>query len=445
MARLLPILVFVIFNSLLLLSSGSQPASLKPNKLVLPVLKDKATQLFTTNIHKRTPPLQFPFVVHLNGKFLWVTCDRKYLSSTYQAPICHSTQCARATSISTSTKAPASNCFTCSSRARPGCHNNTCGLMTVNPITHQASMGELAQDVLSIQSSKGSNPSRFVSVPRFLFSCASSSLLNRGLPRNVQGVVGLGHAPISLPTQLASHFGFAPKFALCLPSSTSSYGAIFFGDGPYYMRPGNTDVSRPLSFTPLTISPRGKYHISVTQIRINNNPVPVDSALLTMNKQGRGGTKISTTKPFTVLEHSIFQSVATYFANELYSKYKVPQVKAVAPFGLCFDSRKLSSTRLGLGVPNIDLVLKNNQNVKWTIPGANSMVQAGPGVACLAFIDGGVRHRASMVIGAHQLQDNLLQFDLAMSMFGFSSSLLLRGTSCSNFNFTATSTTPLME
>ncbi|KAK0576273.1 hypothetical protein LWI29_014779 [Acer saccharum] len=73
------------------------------------------------------------------------------------------------------------------------------------------------------------------------------------------------------------------------------------------------------------------------------------------------------------------------------------------------------------------------------------MVQAGPGVTCLAFVDGGInKHRASMIIGAHQLQDNLLQFDLARSMLGFSSSLLLRGTSCSNFNFTAT-TTPYME
>ncbi len=440
MARLLPILVFLFFNSLIVLSSQSKPppASFKPNKLVLPAYKDKATNLFTTNIHKRTPSLQFPFVLNLNGKFLWVTCDRKYLSSTYQAPYCHSTQCAKASTT------PSASCFSCSSHDRPGCHNNTCGLMTQNPVTHQNSMGELAQDVLSIQSTKGSNPGSFVSVPGFLFACASSSLLSKGLPRNVQGVAGLGHAPISLPTQLASHFGFTPKFALCLPSSTSNNGAVFFGDGPYYMCPGNTDISRSLTYTPLTISPRGKYHVSVTQIRINNKVVPVNTALLTLNRQGRGGTKISTIKPYTILEHSIFQSVTTYFANEL-SNYKVPRVKAVAPFGLCFDSRKLSNTRLGPKVPNIDLVLNNNQNVKWTIPGANSMVQAGPGVTCLAFVDGGVnKHRASMIIGAHQLQDNLLQFDLARSMLGFSSSLLLRGTSCSNFNFTAT-TTPYME
>ncbi|KAL9447390.1 hypothetical protein AB3S75_014956 [Citrus x aurantiifolia] len=66
------------------------------------------------------------------------------------------------------------------------------------------------------------------------------------------------------------------------------------------------------------------------------------------------------------------------------------------------------------------------------------MVEARSGVTCLTFVDGGVRPRASIIIGSHQLQDNLVQFDLAGSRLGFSSSLLFRRTSCSNFNFTAT-------
>ncbi|GAY44670.1 hypothetical protein WN943_007332 [Citrus x changshan-huyou] len=66
------------------------------------------------------------------------------------------------------------------------------------------------------------------------------------------------------------------------------------------------------------------------------------------------------------------------------------------------------------------------------------MVQARSGVTCSAFVDGGVRPKASIIIGSHQLQDNLVQFDLAGSRLGFSSTLLFRRTSCSNFNFTAT-------
>ena len=66
---------------------------------------------------------------------------------------------------------------------------------------------ELAQDELFIQSTQGSNPGPIARVPQFLFTCAPSFLLQKGLPKNVRGVIGLGHAPISVPTQLASHFG----------------------------------------------------------------------------------------------------------------------------------------------------------------------------------------------------------------------------------------------
>ncbi|XVF31303.1 hypothetical protein REPUB_Repub16aG0134300 [Reevesia pubescens] len=414
------LLIFLSISSFALLSE-SQPIS-KPNKFVLPVHQDNKTNLYVANIYKRTPLLQVPFVVDLNGRLLWVTCEQSYLSSTYRAPRCHSTQCARASSH---------YCHTCSSKARPGCHNNTCGLMSVNPVTGLTAMSELAQDVLSIQSTQGSNLGPLVRVPQFLFTCAPSLLLQRGLPGNVQGVVGLGHYPISLPTQLASHFGFAgfaPTFALCLAPN----GVIFFGDSPYYMLP-DVDISRPLSYTPLIISPQGEYYIEVRSIKINNKDVPINKTLLSIDRRGVGGTKLSTINPYTVLEHSIFKAVTQFFTKELSS---IPIVKPVEPFGVCFNSKSIKSTKVGPGVPNIDLVL-HDQHAIWRIFGSNSMVQAAPGVSCLAFVDGGLLTRASIVIGAYQMENNLIQFDLARSRLGFSSSLLFFRTSCNNFNFTA--------
>ncbi|MCL7031882.1 hypothetical protein MKW94_005187 [Papaver nudicaule] len=109
------------------------------------------------------------------------------------------------------------------------------------------------------------------------------------------------------------------------------------------------------------------------------------------------------------------------------------RVASVAPFSACFDSKPVISTRLGPAVPSIDLVLSGN--VTWTVWGANSMVQAKEGVLCLGFVDGGLDPRTSVVIGGHQLEDNLLQFDIPRSKLGFSSSLLGRQTTCSNFKF----------
>ncbi|PPD89171.1 hypothetical protein GOBAR_DD13893 [Gossypium barbadense] len=300
------------------------------------------------------------------------------------------------------------------------------------PVTGLTAMSDLAQDVLSIQSTQGSNPGPMVRVPQFLFTCAPSLLLQRGLPSTVQGVAGLGHSPISLPTQLASHFGsagFAPTFALCLAPK----GVMFFGDSPYYMLP-NVDITRPLSYTPLIISPLGEYYMEVKSIKINDKDVPIDTALLSINKQGVGGTKLSTINPYTILHHSIFKAVTQIFSKELSA---IPQVKPVAPFGACFNSKRFKNSRVGPGVPNIDLVL-HDKHVMWRIYGANSLVEAAPGVSCLAFVDGGMKNNgASIIIGAYQMENNLVQFDMARSRLGFSSSLLFYKTSCNNFNFTA--------
>lgn len=138
-----------------------------------------------------------------------------------------------------------------------------------------------------------------------------------------------------------------------------------------------------------------------------------------------------------MMETTIYNAVTDSFVREL-AKANVPRVASVAPFGACFNSKNIGSTRVGPAVPQIDLVLQS-KNVYWRISGANSMVQVKDDVLCLGFVDGGVNPRTSIVIGGHQLEDNLLQFDLAASRLGFSSSLLFRQTTCANFNFTSKS------
>ena len=69
--------------------------------------------------------------------------------------------------------------------------------------------------------------------------------------------------------------------------------------------------------------------------------------------------------------------------------------------------------------------------------GANSMVQVNDNVLCLGIVNGGEKATTSIVIGGYQLEDNLLQFDLASSRLGFSSLLYGSMTTCANFNFTS--------
>jgi len=62
--------------------------------------------------------------------------------------------------------------------------------------------------------------------------------------------------------------------------------------------------------------------------------------------------------------------------------------------------------------------------------------KGGVDVWCLGFVDGGKRSRTAVVIGGHQMEDNVVQFDVDSNRFGFSSSLLLQGAKCANLNLT---------
>ncbi|MQM22303.1 hypothetical protein Taro_055353 [Colocasia esculenta] len=413
--------LFFLFFSLFPFSSPAEAQ--RPKALVLPVAKDAATLQYVARLHQRTPLVSLSAVVHLGGAFLEVDCERGYNSSTYRPVRCRSAQCNAARSRMCSVE------------------TNTCGVIPTNPFIQTSTSGDLADDVLSLSSTNGFNPGRPAAAPHVVFACAPTFLLE-GLAKGAMGIAGLGRNPVGIPSQLAAAFSFRRKFALCLPSG--GVGVAFFGNGPYVLLPGR-DVSQRLIYTPLLVNPVStagayfegepsvEYFIGVTSIVVNTKPVTVNRTLLAIDKKtGYGGTKISTVEPYTVLESSIYKAVVGAFARES----GLRRVAPVKPFGFCFDSKGIGSTRVGPAVPQIDLVMQSQQ-VYWRIFGANSVVQVKEGVLCLAFVDGGVSPRTSIVIGGYQLENNLLEFDLAASKLGFSSSLLFGQTTCANFNFTS--------
>ncbi|KAI9115075.1 hypothetical protein K1719_014088 [Acacia pycnantha] len=365
----------------------------------------------------------------------WVDCEKNYVSSTYKLPSCDSPQCSLLYTIS--------------------CGGDRCSGNPENTITSNKTFGDLSQDVISVQSTNGFYTGEMVTTPKFTFLCGSKTLVE-GLPRGVTGMAALGRSDMSLPSQFASIFTSLPrKFAICLSSSTSAKGAIFFGSSPYHFLP-NIDVSKTLTYTPLIANPVStapgepsfEYFIGVNSIRIGGERVDLNTTLLSINKQGFGGTKISTVNPYTVMETSIYIAVRKAFIQTL--GRGIQKVTPIAPFSTCFASKDIVFSRMGPNVPTIELVLQNEKEV-WSIAGANSMVQARNDVICLGFVDAGLNPNASLVgfvtgsshprtsitIGSHQLENNLLQFDLTMSRLGFSNSLLSKRTNCGNFNFTS--------
>ncbi|KAL3749185.1 hypothetical protein ACJRO7_010301 [Eucalyptus globulus] len=427
-----------ILCSLLLCWVSSQTlatTSFQPKALVIPVTKDSSTLQYTTQIKQRTPLVPVKLTIDVGGNFEWVNCDGGYVSSSYRPVPCDSPICKASGSAACETE--------CLAPPGPGCYNNTCSHIPDNPFSSIGiGGGEMASDTTVIQSTDGRTVGKAVVVPRVVFTCSTTSLLG-GLSAGALGMAGLGRSEVSLPVQFASAFKFPKKISMCLSSSSSSNGVIFFGDGPYVFLP-NVDVSKSLMYTPLILNPVSTagsyfegnpstdYFVNLTSIKINGNAVPLNAALLKIT-DGNGGTKISTVNPYTVMETSIFKAFVKVFRHEAKNLTKVSSVK---PFKYCFSSKNTPSTRVGPAVPLIDLVM-HNSSVYWRIFGANSMVQVKEDVICLGFVDGGSNPRTSIVIGGYQLEDNLVQIDMENARLGFSSSLLFKQTTCSNFNFTS--------
>ncbi|XP_062105013.1 probable aspartic proteinase GIP2 [Humulus lupulus] len=428
------LLLFLILFSV----STAQKTSFRPKALVLRVTKDESTLQYYTRVAQRTPAIPIKLSIDLGSEFLWVDCENGYNSSTKKPVPCRSAQCSLSGSKA------------CTSNTNPS--DDVCIESPHNPFTNTGTADEFSQDIIYIQSTDGKNPGKVVNVPKFLFTCAPTFILE-GLAKGAVGIAGLGGNKVSMPSLFSAAFSFPRKFAVCLSSSTSETqnGAVIFGDGPYVLSPG-IDISKSLTYTPLVLNRKSligcfpgeasaEYFIGVRSIKVGGKQVPLNSTLLSFDEDGHGGTKISTATPYTTLETSIYKAVVDAFVKAL----GVPTVPAVSPFTACFSTLKIGSTVNGPDVPPIDFVLQS-EKVVWRIHGANSLVFVGSDVACLGFVDGGPLHfvdwgikftPTAIVIGGHQIEDNLLQFDLATSRLGFSSLLHNKKTGCSSFNFTS--------
>ncbi|XP_071715147.1 gamma conglutin 1-like [Rutidosis leptorrhynchoides] len=297
-----------------------------------------------------------------------------------------------------------------------------CSVNVVNPVTKSCGQGLLNyDDAYFFNTTNGRNV--FTVIGRYTNAVCAPSTSFASFPANVTGVMSFSSSPYALPAYVFPPF--KNSLALCLPRTLSSHGVLFIGEGPYYLLPqSDVDVRSYLSYIPLLKNQDSSgYYISVNSIVIKYRSIIVPTNTT---------AKLSTIDPYTTLRTEIYNNVIKRFSKVV---KRIPSAKAVAPFSVCFSTLK-NDTKARLTVPDIDLVLHDGK--KWTISTANSIKQVTKDVACLALVDGGATSEPAIVIGTFQLEDNFLVFDLENFTLGFSSSLLYKHTSCSNFNFTLT-------
>ncbi|XP_010454178.1 PREDICTED: basic 7S globulin 2-like [Camelina sativa] len=358
------------FLSVLIISKSQISGSL--NGLVFPVFKDLPTGQYVAQIRLGDSPQPVKLVVDLAGSILWFDCSSGPSSSRSLI----------SGSSSGCLKAKAGNVKVSSSSRGDA---KDCELLVRNGAVGITARGELFSDVMSFGS---------VTSPGtvdLLFACAPPWLL-RGLARGARGVMGLGRAQISLPSQLAVVTNERRRLTVYLSPldgvvSTSSVEEVF-----------GVAASRSLVYTPLLTGSSGDYVINVKSIRVNGEKHSVDGPL---------AAELSTVVPYTMLESSIYAVLVEAYAK---AATEATPVAPVAPFELCFKSE--------VDLPAVDLALQSEM-VRWRIQGKNLMVDVGGGVRCLGILDGGSSRVNPIVMGGLQLEGLILDFDLGNSMMGF--------------------------
>ncbi|KAH6833857.1 hypothetical protein C2S53_019421 [Perilla frutescens var. hirtella] len=425
--------IFIIYSLFILSSFSSAKTPPKPKAFIFPLKKDDTTNQYYTTIQIGSKTTTFNVVVDLGGKFLWFnTIDYFSAADSYRPILCGTRQCR---------VADGAGCVFCSSsRPVPGCTNDTCSDFALNPFTGSRGFSGLGEDVLRVHSTRGVH----YKVNNFPFQFSDFALRD-GLAAPTAGLVGLGRSTLSLPAQLASAFKIREEFTLCVPSSGGS-GNMIIGRTGAHTNPFR-QISESLFTTPLITNPvttdmnvwvgnfTFEYFIGVESIRVGQTPLSLNKTLLSIDREtGDGGTGIRTVRAYTSLHGSIYVALVNGFVKAAKAK-NIKRVASVAPFGACFDSNTITSSKSGGDVPTIDLILQS-ESVYWRIYGSNSMVRVSERVMCLAFVEGQTNMdgpTTAIVVGGYQLENHLMEFDLASSKLRFSSSLLLHDTSCSHF------------
>ncbi|KAL0293619.1 UNVERIFIED_CONTAM: putative aspartic proteinase GIP2 [Sesamum calycinum] len=174
-------------------------------------------------------------------------------------------------------------CVSCNGPLRPGCTNDTCPASAFNPF-----QGVLVSEFFGVDT---------------LYSARISS-----------------RTEISLHKQVANKFNLPDRFSVCLPSS--GLGKLSIG-GPSSST--ISTISKSLKATPLIVNPvstayavgdpSDEYFIDVKSIRVGGETLSVKNSYFSIDKDGVGGTKISTIQilqlfitPSTSLWHGLHES-----------------------------------------------------------------------------------------------------------------------------------------
>lgn len=394
------LLCVLLFSSYSHVSAHYYPSK---NTLVSSVTKNAILPIFTFTLNTNEE-----YFIHIAGPYLVRSCN-----DGLPRPIipCGSATCALTRRVSPHQCPPTQNAII----------NGRCACQATafEPFQRLCNSNQYTYGDFSMSSLNPRSPSFTFNNVKYL--CIPKPFLI-DFPPGVLGLAGLAPTALATWNQLTPpRLGLEKKFALCLPSDTNK-GAIFFGGGPYKL--GNTDARSMLTYTQLIKNPRrlNNYFLRLKGIFVNGEKILLAQNAFGFDGKGDGGVTLSTVTPFTTLRSDIYEVFTKAFSK---ATSDIPRVNSTTPLEFCFKSTE------HFQVPQIDMKFADGKI--WKVIAANSMKKISDDVACLAFLNGGDAAAQAVVIGMHQMENTLLEFDVGRSAFGFSCSLGLVNASCGDF------------
>ncbi|KAL9233100.1 hypothetical protein vseg_008138 [Gypsophila vaccaria] len=353
----------------------------------LPTSKHPQTRLHLTRLFRTLVPV--PVLVDLSSPFLSLPSSPSSSSSSSFLPR-RSIPCSAALS-STST-----------STSHPSHSDLLCTLSYKHPFSSSTLLAHLAHDVISFNTFVPAiHHFIYLSTPFRPFTCP------------VRGVLGLGRSRLGVAQQVTHSFGLSNKLSLCLSPSLVRDGVVLFGENSFFDEAANSMI-----YSPILTHHDDSYRIHLKSVSVGNKNLHVPQP---------STVKFSTVSPYTLVKPEIYKQMIEAFSTEAENANMVRLNPVGHQFELCYENVKEIKK-----VPVIDLVLQSEM-VRWRIYGPNSMVKVNSKGMCLGIMDGGEELEAEIVLGSHQLEDNLVEFDLGRSMIGFTS-LAFKSTKCEHLS-----------
>ncbi|KAG0629895.1 hypothetical protein M758_1G137800 [Ceratodon purpureus] len=332
-----------------------------------------------------TPARKFLAIVDTGSDLCWIQCSpcrrcfqqadaifNPQASSTYSLASCTDPLC-RALQ-------PQATC----SRSK------TC-TYTYNYLDGSISQGDLAYDTVTLNSA----------VSHIGFGCGHYQ--TGTYSPAMDGLVGLGQGPLSLPSQLSP--SVAKIFSYCLVAQTTSPGTspITFG---------NAAENSAATYTPMLTNRLlpSHYYVGVTGISVGSARVQIPTSAFKINNDGSGGVVLDSGTTLSYWNQAAFNPIIAAFRQQI----PYPEVDP-SPYrlSLCYDVSSVSDAS------NFTLpaMVVHMTNVDFTIPEFNLYIlDESEQTVCLMMDQS---DQALSIIGNVQQQDNLIVYDLVNRRIGF--------------------------